>query len=905
MISNSPNRRLRTGLVALAVVLVAVGASAGVGLVAAEETPTLVDHTDQLSVEPGGQVNVSVTYENASGVNIREVPNSWTVADDSGGVVTKSPDGESYQSVGWVRASNNTGTDWVVFDVPADAGGTYEFPLELERYKGGMISSTVSVSVEGTEPTTEPETTPTPDPTETPPESTIEPEPTTAAPDAPSVSVTDGSVAPGETVTVDVTAENAGVLSLSGIPTAWEIDSYDTAGGTPQDGTVDGAQKIGWTWDQDDDRSVSVTLSIPDDAAPGETDLTGEASSLDDETVTATGTVAVTESTTTTPEPGEQVPLRVVAGNVTAGETTTAQIVMDSAPMGVSGFGFTVDTSDTSLATITDVNHAVGEVDPQFVSKSVASDGSNATLSVADEAGAINETDSQVVLATVDLQAAADVDGTVALSLSDVEVTSDRRTGESAISGTEDGQLTVEDAGTEPGPSVSVTDGTVAPGETVTVDVTAENTGVLSLAGIPTAWEIDSYDDAGGSPVVGTVDGAQKIGWAWDQDDDRTVSVTLSIPDDATLGETDLTAVAEDTDDAMATSTGTITVEEAGPEPVEPSVSVTNGTVAPGETVTVDVTAENTGLLSLAGIQNNWTIDEYDENGATTVVDTADGARKIAWAWDQNDNRSVSITMTIPEDAALGETVLTAEAANADDLTATATGTITVEEATPTGPSVSVSNASALAGENMTLSLTTENTGVLTLSGIPSDWTIEAYDDADGTPQVGTVDDAQKIGWTWSENRSVTINVTLSAPSDAAAGTWTLDAVAQDGADRSASATGTLSVTEPEPTDTEDGSGSPPTGGNDRVPITPDEPDDDSGGAVQTPVPSDDDSETDEPETDEPTTDEPTTDEPTDEPTTTQAGGGEPPEDSSGGFVLPLLIVVVLVAAAGVLIYRR
>ncbi|WP_159077046.1 PGF-CTERM sorting domain-containing protein [Halococcoides cellulosivorans] len=108
---------------------------------------------------------------------------------------------------------------------------------------------------------------------------------------APSISASAGDAAPGETVTVEMTVQEVGVLSVTGIPSDWEIESYDSAGGTPQVGTTDGAQKIGWTWNEDRSADISVTLAVPDDAS--DASLTIEASNIADETVTESLTVAV------------------------------------------------------------------------------------------------------------------------------------------------------------------------------------------------------------------------------------------------------------------------------------------------------------------------------------------------------------------------------------------------------------------------------------------------------------------------------------------------------------------------------------------------------------------------------------------------------------------------------------
>ncbi|MFW6437069.1 MAG: hypothetical protein ACOCYZ_05500, partial [Halococcoides sp.] len=50
--------------------------------------------------------------------------------------------------------------------------------------------------------------------------------------------------------------------------------------------------------------------------------------------------------------------------------------------------------------------------------------------------------------------------------------------------------VTGADAAVQPDLAVETADGSVAPGETVTVTVTAEDVGLLSLEGIPADWTI-------------------------------------------------------------------------------------------------------------------------------------------------------------------------------------------------------------------------------------------------------------------------------------------------------------------------------------------------------------------------------------------------------------------------------
>ncbi|MFB6163065.1 MAG: PGF-CTERM sorting domain-containing protein, partial [Halococcoides sp.] len=122
--------------------------------------------------------------------------------------------------------------------------------------------------------------------------------------------------------------------------------------------------------------------------------------------------------------------------------------------------------------------------------------------------------------------------------------------------------------------------------------------------------------------------------------------------------------------------------ETATPGPKDPTVSATAGSVPPGENVTVEVTAETVGTLSLSGIPTGWSVDASSTAGASPLVNETNGTQKVAWTWNANqDSVSVTVTLGIPGDATLDDTVLTAEASNAYDHYANDTATVSVTQA--------------------------------------------------------------------------------------------------------------------------------------------------------------------------------------------------------------------------------
>jgi len=113
---------------------------------------------------------------------------------------------------------------------------------------------------------------------------------------------------------------------------------------------------------------------------------------------------------------------------------------------------------------------------------------------------------------------------------------------------------------------------------------------------------------------------------------------------------------------------------------VTPTISASGGTVTPGETITVEITAEEVGMLSLSGIPMDWGIESIDSAGATALEGTENGSQKVGWAWTTNQNSvSVSVTLAVPSDASAGDQSLTVEAGNSDDEITTSSVTVTVE----------------------------------------------------------------------------------------------------------------------------------------------------------------------------------------------------------------------------------
>jgi PGF-CTERM protein len=108
----------------------------------------------------------------------------------------------------------------------------------------------------------------------------------------------DDSVSPGGRVTVDVTAQDTGSITVSNVPSSWSVSSSQNQRAfVSPDGPGDQIQDSGtvlWAW-ADDRRSsdVSVTFGVSEDAQPGEVRLGIEVENGDGDTASDTVTVTV------------------------------------------------------------------------------------------------------------------------------------------------------------------------------------------------------------------------------------------------------------------------------------------------------------------------------------------------------------------------------------------------------------------------------------------------------------------------------------------------------------------------------------------------------------------------------------------------------------------------------------
>jgi len=108
----------------------------------------------------------------------------------------------------------------------------------------------------------------------------------------------DDSVSPGGQVTVDVTTQDTGSITVNNVPSTWSVSSSQNQGAfVSPDGPGDQIQDSGavlWAWANDRQSSeVSVTFGVSEDTQPGDVTLGIEAENGDGDTASDTVTVTV------------------------------------------------------------------------------------------------------------------------------------------------------------------------------------------------------------------------------------------------------------------------------------------------------------------------------------------------------------------------------------------------------------------------------------------------------------------------------------------------------------------------------------------------------------------------------------------------------------------------------------
>ncbi len=255
-------------------------------------------------------------------------------------------------------------------------------------------------------------------------------------------------------------------------------------------------------------------------------------------------------------------------------------------------------------------------------------------------------------------------------------------------------------------------------GGTITYDLVAENTGNVTLAAVQIS------EDLSGASVVGTCD-----------------PVTLA-PGATTSCQFEYTATQADVDaGSLTNSAAVVGTPPSGPDVTDadaitltstasPSISLTKSTSDPltvGGTMTYDVVAENTGNVTLSGVQISEGLTGASPVGTCDPVTLAPGATTncvFEYTATQADvdagslTNSASVTGTPPSGPDVTDT-------DAVTVTATASPSIALTKTT---------TDSLILGATITYDIEAENTGNVTLTGV------QISESLSGASVVGTCD---------------------------------------------------------------------------------------------------------------------------------------------------------------------
>lgn len=160
-------------------------------------------------------------------------------------------------------------------------------------------------------------------------------------------------------------------------------------------------------------------------------------------------------------------------------------------------------------------------------------------------------------------------------------------------------------------------DDTVAAGEELTVEISAENVGSVTVDDVPSDWSVSSSqnDDAFINPesLGDEIENEGSVVWAWEGDRSNVgVSVTFAVPEDAQTAEQVLSIVSENSDGDSDEESVTVAVQGADADEDDDETGMEddgNGDEAPtDEDDADDVTADDDGDM-------DGMTDEGDDDG--------------------------------------------------------------------------------------------------------------------------------------------------------------------------------------------------------------------------------------------------------------------------------------------------
>jgi hypothetical protein len=380
------------------------------------------------------------------------------------------------------------------------------------------------------------------------------------------------------TVNVDATDNNAPGLQAN-LPDGWTITQQGATGAaTFKDSTNE------WVWLSGGTQSVTYTVQVPSDAS-GEFTVSSDLSAINpnndnfvSDSASTTITVSEPATPTPTPEPATPTPtpepatptptpepatptptpepatptptpepatptptptpgpdgpqttvsLSPSEGTVGVGDSTTYDVVVDSASGGVGSIDLTVSTDDASVAAISNIE-AAG--DTQYVDDDVLADGTSATI---DTIGLDTAQSGPVTVATVTVTGVS-ADGTSAATTDlsvDVSSLGTEAGADYEVTGTSGATVTVQPA------EFLVSDlnapDSVVRGEPVTVTADVTNDGSIT-----TTKTVEFRFDLNGDGTLSEDETVDTVQLELEPGETEEVSLTAVVPEDTPLGEYD------------------------------------------------------------------------------------------------------------------------------------------------------------------------------------------------------------------------------------------------------------------------------------------------------------------------------------------------------------------------------
>lgn len=248
--------------------------------------------------------------------------------------------------------------------------------------------------------------------------------------------------------------------------------------------------------------------------------------------------------------------------------------------------------------------------------------------------------------------------------------------------------------------------------------------------------------------------------------------------------------------------------------------SVSTGEASPGETVKISVTATEVGGIAIQNIPQGWSVQRTMDDGGIFVENDQNGdghSENIGWAWQQHKQRVVpSVVLSVPQSTDPGQYNMELSARNGGETTRTISVTINnpqqqdietnggggdddIDEnqntdtqdtdnqdtetsmVSPVIQDIGIQDSTQ--GGMSILNISSINTSKITVSSIPTSWSIQSHQDMgsmfyrNDTNDNGNIDTVQ---WSWSEKQDIEVSAVFNISTSAIVGNNTVYITAEN-----------------------------------------------------------------------------------------------------------------------------